>query len=88
MPKSKIFKMDYAVKSLAIVLRSWARHRDMNPTEIGRAMGFSANTWFLRMRNPANLTVVEMWKAINALKIPPDEAAALMTAGIESLNTK
>ena len=86
MAKSKIFWFDYAVKNLAKELDAWRRHRDRAPAEMGTVMRFAARTWSRRMEEPENLTVAEMWRAINYLKIPTEEAVKLMTAGIEALN--
>lgn len=87
MAKSKIFWFDNAVAGLAVIIKGWQRHRDRSPEQMGDAMRFSANTWFNRMRTPEKLTVAEVWRAINYLKIPTDEAVAMLTAGIESLQT-
>lgn len=85
MGRSKIFWFDYAVKDLAKGLDAWRRHRDRDPAEMGTALRFTERTWRRRMQEPVNLTVAEAWRAINYLKIPPDEAVKLMTAGIEAL---
>lgn len=85
MGKSKIFWFEYAIKALATELDAWRRHRDRSPAQMGIAMRFAARTWARRIADPESLTVAEMWRAINYLKIPPDEAVQLMTAGIESL---
>lgn len=85
MGRSKIFWFDYAVKELANVINAWRRHRNRTPAEMGIAMRFAARTWARRMQDPSSLTVAEMWRAINYLKIPADEAVKLMTAGIEAL---
>ncbi len=86
MPKSKIFWFDDAVKGIAKELSAWMRHRDRNAFDICLVLGFSSTTWFHRMKKPKNFTLEEVWKAINYLKIPPEEAVKILTAGVESLN--
>ena len=85
MPKSKIFWFDEAVKRIATELAAWMRHRDVSPESMGLTLGFCANTWFRRMRDPSNFTLAEVWKACNKLKIPKEEAVSLLTAGLESM---
>ena len=85
MGRSKIFWLEYAIKDLSKELDAWRRHRDRSPAQMGIAMRFAARTWARRIADPGSLTVAEMWRAINYLKIPPDEAVKLMTAGIEAL---
>lgn len=84
MPKSRIFRIDYALKSITDSLQGWARHRDKSPAQMGVAMHFSATTWYERMKHPEKLTIAEIWRAVEYLKIPADEAVSLLTAGIET----
>lgn len=88
MPKVNLYWFDNAVADLGKQLKAWQRHRDRSPEQMGAILRFCANTWNSRMRKPENLTVEEVWRAINYLKIPTDEAVAMLTAGIESLKKK
>lgn len=85
MPRVKIYWFDDAVANLSNVLKAWQRHRDRDAEQMSKALRCSPGTWFARMRKPENLTLEEVWRAINYLKIPPDEAVAMLTAGIEAL---
>ncbi len=85
MPRSKLLWFEDAVDNLAKQLKAWQRHREREPEQVAAVMRFSLATWFARMRNPENLTLAEIWRAINYLKIPKDEAVAMLTAGLEAL---
>lgn len=85
MPKVNLYWFDNAVANLGKQLKAWQRHRNCSSEEMGVRLRFCANTWNSRMRSPEKLTVEEVWKAANYLKIPPNEAVAMLTAGLESL---
>ena len=85
MPKSKIFWFDEAVNNLGAEIKAWVRHRDRSATEMANATWLGVGTWYGRLRNPKNLTVEEVWRAINYLKIPTEDAVRMLTAGIESM---
>jgi hypothetical protein len=87
MPKSKIFWFDEAVASVIKTLQAWMRHRDCEAGTLASVMGFGKNTWFNRAKKPENLTLVELWKAIDYLKIPERDAVEMLTAGVRSLKT-
>lgn len=85
MAKSKIFWFDEALADIAKQIKAWQRHRDRTPEQMAEMMRFSKKTWFNRMQSPEKLTVEEVWRAINYLKIPPDEAVTMLSAGIEAI---
>lgn len=88
MPRTKICGDTYLYKDIATALERFRRYCGYTADEFSAVMRFSGTTWRRRLAKPEELTIGELWRAINALKIPYDDAAALLTAGIKQKPTK
>ena len=84
MPKTSFFAFDNAIQAIGETLAAWQRHRDWDDDRIGVVLHISGHTWHRRKKTPKNLTIEEIWRAMNALKIPHEEAVAVLTAGLDS----
>jgi hypothetical protein len=85
----KIFPIESALKNASNLLCAWQRHRDYTDEFMGIQTHQSARTWYRhRKEAPQNLTLAELWRACNVLKIPPEDAFALLTSGVECLRGK
>ena len=85
----KIFPIESALKTASKLLCDWQRHRDYTDEYMGIQTHQSARTWRRhRKEAPQNLELAELWRAINVLKIPPEDAFALLTSGVECLKGK
>ena len=85
----KIFPIESALKTASNLLCDWQRHRDYTDEYMGIQTHQSARTWYRRRKEtPQNITLADAWRAINALKMPADDAFALLTSGAECLKGK
>lgn len=86
---SRLYPIESAIKKAAKILCEWQRHRDYSDEYMGIQTHHSERTWYRRRKQaPEAITLADAWRAINALRMPPDDALALLTAGVEMFKGK
>jgi hypothetical protein len=85
MPKSNIFFLDNAIADVGKTLAAWQRHRDYDNKRMGIGVHVSERTWARRKSTPKEITIEELWRACNLLKIPHDEAVAMLIGGLDTV---
>lgn len=82
MPRTKICGDVYRYKDIVTAIDRWRRYWGVQEQDLASAMKMSVTTWHRRKSKPEELTIEEIWKAFSAVRIPTEEAAALLAAGI------